>query len=146
MSVINTLEDKNSVESVEEEKDERYYHREKKALEKVAVINNLILYINEAQSMQQQARIVVGQAKEDTYNKVPIEPMYVAVIVDFYQNFQLPSRKKDQPGETYFFFVPPKIYVLGVVDCNSLKDHLHAYMYPEAEIGKGGSTVDAHES
>ena len=50
----------------EEEKDERYYLREEIALENVAVINKLRLHINEAQSMQQQARIAVGQAKEDT--------------------------------------------------------------------------------
>ena len=62
-------------EREEEEKDERYYLREKKALEKVAVINKLRLHINEAQSMQQQARIAVGQVKEDTDNKVPVEHM-----------------------------------------------------------------------
>ena len=91
--------------------------------------------------MQQQARIVVGQTKEDTYNKVPVEHMHVFAIVDFCQNVQLPSHIKDQPGETYFF-VPLNIYVLGVVDCNSLKDHLHAYiMYTEAEGGKGGNLV-----
>ena len=66
--------------------------------------------------------------------------MHVVVIVDFCQNVQLPSHKKDQPEETYFF-VPLNIYVLGVVDCNSLKDHLHAYMYTEAEGGKGGNLV-----
>ena len=39
----------------------------------VAVINKLRLHINEAQSMQQQARIAVKQSKEDTYNKVLVE-------------------------------------------------------------------------
>ena len=58
----------------------------KKALEKVAVINNLRLHINEARSMRQQARIVVGQAKEDTYNKVLVEHMHVVAIVKFCQN------------------------------------------------------------
>ena len=66
--------------------------------------------------------------------------MHVVAIVDFCQNVQLPSHKKDQPRETYFF-VTLNIYVLGVVDCNSLKDHLHAYMYTEAEGGKGCNTV-----
>ena len=90
--------------------------------------------------MRQQARITVGQAKEDTCNKVPVEHMYVVAIVDFYQNVQLPSHKKDQPGETCFF-VPLNIYVLDIVDCNSLKDHLHEYMYTEVEGGKGGNLV-----
>ena len=90
--------------------------------------------------MRQQTRIAVGQAKEDTGNKVPVEHMHIVVIVDFCQNVQLPSHKKDQPGETYFF-VPLNIFVLGIVDCNSKKDHLHAYMYTEAEGGKGGNLV-----
>ena len=75
--------------------------------------------------MQQQARIAVGQVKEDTNNKVPVEHMHIVAIVDFCQNVQLQLHKKDRPGKTYFF-VPLNIYVLGVVDCNSLKDHLHA--------------------
>ena len=63
-----TLEDDDSVESVvvveeEEEKDERYYLREIKALEKVAVINNLRLQINEAGFWCQEARKTIGQAK-----------------------------------------------------------------------------------
>ena len=66
--------------------------------------------------------------------------MHIVVIVDFCQNVQLPSHKKDQPGETYFF-VPLNIFVLGIVDCNSKKDHLHAYIYTEAEGGKGGNLV-----
>ena len=85
-------------EEEEEEKDQRYYLREEKALENAGVINKLRLHINEAQSMRQQARIAVGQAKEDTDNKVPVEHMHIVVIVDFYQNVQLPSHKKDQPG------------------------------------------------
>ena len=90
--------------------------------------------------MRQQARIAVGQAKEDTDNKVPVKQMHIVAIVDFYQNVQLPSHKKDQPGETYFF-VQLNIFVLGIVGCNSEKDHLHAYMYTEAEGRKGGNLV-----
>ena len=119
----------------EDEKDERYYLREEEALGNVVVVNKLRLHINEARSMRQQARIEVGQAKEDTDNKVAVQHMHIVIIVDFCQNVQLPSHKKDQPGETYFF-VPLNIFVLGVVDCNSKKDHLHAYMYTEAEGGK----------
>ena len=63
------------------------------------------------------------------------------IIVDFCQNIQIPSFLKDQPGAVYFF-VPLNVYCLGIVDCNSLKDHLHAYMYSEAEGGKGGNEVE----
>ena len=92
--------------------------------------------------MQQQARIAVGQAKEDTYNNIPpIEQMHVVAIVDFYQNIQLLSHKKDQPGETYFFIPLNIYYVLGVVDCNREKSHLHAYMCTEVEGSKGANTV-----
>ena len=66
--------------------------------------------------------------------------MYIVAIVDFCQNVQLPSHKKDQLGETYFF-VSLNIFVLGVVDCNIEKDHLHAYMSTEAEGGKDGNLV-----
>ena len=90
--------------------------------------------------MQQLARTVVAQAKGDTQNKVLIEQRHIVAIVDFYQNVQLPSHKKDQLGDTYFF-VPLNIYVLAVVDCNSEKSHFHAYMYTEAEGGKCGNTV-----
>ena len=77
--------------------------------------------------MRQQARIAVGQAKEDTDNKVPVQQMHIVAIVVFCQNVQLPSHKKDQPGETCFF-VPLNIFVLDIVDCNNKKDHLHTYM------------------
>ena len=66
--------------------------------------------------------------------------MHIVAIVDFCQNVQLPSHKKDQPGETYFF-VPLKIFVLGIVNCNIEKSYLHAYMYTEAEGGKGCNLV-----
>ena len=68
--------------------------------------------------------------------------MHIVAIVDFCQNVQLPSHKKDQPGEAYFF-VPLNIFVLCVVDCNSEKDHLHADMYTEAEGGNGGNLVSS---
>ena len=66
--------------------------------------------------------------------------MYVVAIVDFCENVQLPSHKKDQPGEIYLF-VPLNVFVLEVWACNSLKDHLHACMYTEVEGGKGGNIV-----
>ena len=41
------------------------------------------------------------------------------------------------------YFVPLNIFCLGIVDCNSIQDHLHAYLYSEAEAdrGKGGNEV-----
>ena len=90
--------------------------------------------------MHHLARTAVEQAKEDFQIKVPSEQMHVLVIVDLYQNVQLQSHKKDQPGKTYFF-VPLDMYILCIVNYNSEKEHLHAYMYTEAEGGKGGNIV-----
>ena len=64
----------------------------------------------------------------------------VVAIVDYCMNVQLPSHKKDQHGNKYFF-VPLNVFVLGIMDCNSEKDHLHAYMYTEVEGGKGDKTI-----
>ena len=85
-------------------------------------------------------QIAVAEEKLDTQNKVSIAQIRVVAIVEFYQNIQLPSHKKDQPGKTYFF-VPPNVFVLRVVDCNSLKNCICSYMYTELEGGKGGNTV-----
>ena len=91
--------------------------------------------------MRHLARTTVAQAKVDTQNNFPITQMPIVAIVNFCQKVYLSSHKKDPPGNTYFF-VPMNVYVLEVVDCNSLKDHLHAYnMYTEVEGGKGGNTV-----
>ena len=86
MNVINNLEDDNSVEHVEEEeeeKDERYYLQDKKALEKVEVIDKLRLHIEEARSLRQDAVKIVAQTKEDTHNNLHIAEMHIVAIVDF---------------------------------------------------------------
>ena len=66
MNYFNAVEgdvDINSIECVEEEeeeKDERFYLKEKNLLKKIAVINNLRLHINEARSLRHEAREAVG--------------------------------------------------------------------------------------
>ena len=88
----------------DKEKDKRYYLREEQALGNVVVINKLRLHINEARSMRQEARIAVGQAKEDTHNKVPVEQMHIVTIVDFYQNVQLlPTKRTSLERHTSLF-------------------------------------------
>ena len=52
----------------------------------------------------------------------------------------MPSFLKDQPGETYFY-VPVNVYALGIVNCNDVKDFLHAYMYTEKEGGKTSNII-----
>ena len=89
------------------------------------LINKLRLHIEETQSLHQEARKAVAQAKENNQNKVLIEEMHIVAIVGFCQNVQLPSHKKDQPGDTNFF-VPLNIYILGIVNCNNEKSHLHS--------------------
>ena len=50
------------------------------------------------------------------------------------------TKRTSLHADTYFF-VPLNIYVLGIVNCSSEKEYLHAYMYTEAEGGKGGNIV-----
>ena len=52
-------------------------------MKRVEVIDKLRLHIEETQSLRQEARKVVAQAKEDTYNNVPIAEMHIVAIVDF---------------------------------------------------------------
>ena len=66
--------------------------------------------------------------------------MQIVIIMDFCQNIQIPSFMKDQPSAVYIF-VPLSMYCLGFVDCISIQDHLHAYIYSKAKGGKGGNKV-----
>ena len=52
---------------------------------------------------------------------------------------------KDQPGAVSFLFLSIYIF-LGVVDCNIIQDHLHAYIYSKVEGKKWqqGGNID-HE-
>ena len=90
--------------------------------------------------MRRLAQFSTAAAKKCTTDKVDDDKMEITLIVDYCQNLQLPSFNKDQPGETYFY-VPMNVYCLGIVECNSTKDKLHAYMYTEKEGGKGGNNV-----
>ena len=86
---------------------------------------------------------MIDQIREGKPTKQMVQFLHlthVVAIVDFYQNVQLSSHKKDQPGKAYSF-VPLNIHVLGIVYCNSEKEHLHAYMYTEVEERKGSNTV-----
>ena len=66
--------------------------------------------------------------------------MQIVIIVDLCQNVQIPSFTKDQSRAVYFY-VPLNIFCSGIVDCNSIEDHLHVYMYSEEEGGKGSNEV-----
>ena len=52
-------------------------------MKQVEVSNKLRLHINEVQSLRQEARKAVAQAKEDTQNNVLIAEMHIVAIVDF---------------------------------------------------------------
>ena len=87
--------------------------------------------------MRKLARQLVPLGKVCTIDNVESSMMRVVIIVDFCQKIQIPSFLKNQPGAVYLF-VSLNVYCLGIADCNSIKDHLHTYMYLEAEGGKGG--------
>ena len=85
--------------------------------------------------MQTLAHNLVQQAKKDTKNNFPPSKIRIMIIVELWKNIQISSFMKDQSGAAYFV-VPLNIICLGIVDCNSIQDHLHAYIYSEAEGGK----------
>ncbi len=65
-------------------------------------------------------------------------------VVNYGQNMELPSFRKEQPGCTYYFS-PLSVYNLGVVnhahvyDDGCISEHLHVHVYHEG-IGKKGAT------
>ena len=134
-------DDNNGNDNVEkQEKDEAFYQREERALKRATLLSKLRKHNEEARSIRKPARILVQLAKEGTTNNVEASKIRIVIIVDFYQIIQISSFLKDQPGAVYCF-VPLNIYCLGIVDYNSIKDHLHAYMYSKAEGERGGNEV-----
>ena len=123
-----------------EEKDEAFYQREERALKWATLLAKLRKHIEEARSMQKLARELVRYGKVCTIGNLPPLRMRVVIIVDFCQNIQILSFLRDQPSAVYFF-VPLNVYCSGIVDCNSIEDHFHVYMYSDAEGGKGGNEV-----
>ena len=117
-----------------------FYQNEEQALKRATLLAKLQKHIEEVRSMRKLARQLVRLGKVCTIDNLPPSMMQVVIIVDFCQNIQIPSFLKDQPGAVYFL-VPLNVYCLGIVDYNSIEDHLHAYIYLEAEGGKGGNEV-----
>ena len=66
--------------------------------------------------------------------------MCIVIVIDYCQNLEMPSFRKDQPGETYYF-TPMTVPAFGIVDCNSKDNTLYCYIYSEAEGNKGGNAV-----
>ena len=62
------------------------------------------------------------------------------IIIDYAQNLEMPLMRKDQAGDVYYY-TPMTVPAFGVVDCNTEKNHLHAYIYPESEGKKGSNDV-----
>ena len=133
----NADEEEQEEDDEDKEDEDGYTAPEKKRIEHVSMLRQ---HINEAASMRALVRKLVAEAKKCTQDQVHQREMCITLIVDYCQNLSMPSFNKDQPGETYFF-VPMNVYCLGIVDCNSPKDHLYAYMYTEKEGGKGGNNV-----
>ena len=130
-----------------EEKDDAFYQREERALKRATLLAKLQKHFEEARSMRKIARQLVFLGKVCTMDNLKPSKMRVVIIVDFCQNIQIPFFLKYQSGAVYFF-VPLKIYYLGIVDCNSSNNHFHTYMYSEGEGArkrwKRGGNID-HE-
>ena len=90
--------------------------------------------------MRKLVQALMAEAKKCTEEQVDARELCVTLIVDYCQNMDMPSFRRDQPGET-FFYVPMNIFCFGIVDCNGPDDILHAYMYNEGEGDKGGNNV-----
>jgi len=97
-------------------------------------------HIRKAISMRKLVKALVEEAKKCTADQVDARDLCITLIVDYCQNMDMPSFRRDQPGVT-FFYVPMNIFCLGIVDCNPPKDILHAYMYDEGQGDKGGNNV-----
>ena len=90
--------------------------------------------------MRLLVQLLTAKAKKCTADQVVASLMCITLIIDYCQNLHMPSFMKDQLGETYFH-VPVNVYALGIVNCNDVKDFLHAYMYTEKEGGKTSNII-----
>ena len=96
-------------------------------MKRAILLAKLQKHIEEARSMGKIARELVRYGKVCTIDYLSPSRMRVVIIVEFCQNIQIPSFLKDQHGAVYFI-VPLNVYCLGIIDCKSVEDHLHAYM------------------
>ena len=74
----------------------------------------------------------------DKANKVPHQDKVQTIIMDCCQNLSLPHLGEDQPVDAYYFS-PLSIFCFG--RCDTVSNHLSAYVYDESEGGKGGNNV-----
>ena len=97
-------------------------------------------HYSEAVSMCTFFRKIEKQSKANSRHRVQAKFVVLTIIIDYAQNMEMPSLRKDQPGET-FYFSPMNVPAFGIVDCSTDDNILHAYIYSEAEGKKGGSDV-----
>jgi hypothetical protein len=122
------------------ERESREAERLAKDLETLATAQMIKQHIEDSTSMRELCQKVIEDAKKATRDNSVDEEMIITIVVDYCQNMEMPFFGKDQPGETYYY-TPKTINLLGIVDCNSEKEILHAYAYSEEEGGKGGNNV-----
>ena len=83
--------------------------------------------VKEFASMWHMADEAIVEAKHCTAQQMFCGLMYIAIIVDFMQNMDLPSFGSNQPGKTYYY-TPVNVNMLGIVNCNNKKDSFHGYI------------------
>lgn len=92
------------------------------------------VYIKMARSQralyQKKVELAVAAARDS----VDHSEMVYTLVVDYGQNMELPSYRKEQPGVT-FYYSPMGVYNLGVVNHahvyndGRVSEHMHAHVY-----------------
>ena len=131
------VEDSDDDGEEDEAGEDGFTDEERLRAERVAQLSQ---HLTQAQSMRLLVQLLTAEAKKCTAYQVIVSLMCITLIIDYCQNLHMPSFMKDQPGETYFH-VPVNVYALGIVNCNDVKDFLHAYMYTEKEGGKTSNII-----
>jgi hypothetical protein len=98
-------------------------------------------HVTMAHAMRGLFRWFMKQASSDfVSNDVEASAKLILLVCDYCQKLELPAFFSQQPGDTYYLS-PLTVNSFGVVDCSTLKDHLHAHIYHEGEGKCGGNNV-----
>jgi hypothetical protein len=102
--------------------------------------NKIKQHIEDATSTRALCQMAIEEAKSATKDSIADKDMVITLVADYCQIMEMPFFGKDQSGETCYY-MPKTINLFGIVDCNPLKEVLHAYGYGKWHGGKGGNNV-----
>jgi len=118
--------------------DEEEEELQKKQEEREDVILKASKHVRHAKLQRDLVNAKVKKAKEDYNNNVPHTERVYTLVADYCQNMGVPYFGGEQAGDVYYFS-PLGVYCFGVVDTPINK--LHAHVYHEGQMGKGGNQV-----